>query len=110
MFEKTERMLQLEALPENAGNDILFIIEKDYFQRLGEEYPSAVYYAEDEEELAEAKADFEWGNDGKPTGIESDEEFEAIQRQIWGELIYFLNKKKPAREKWNRHDLKKAFH
>ena len=43
MFDKTERMLQLEALPENAGNDILFIIEKDYFQRLGEEYPSAVY-------------------------------------------------------------------
>ena len=51
---------------------------------------------EDEEELAEAEADFEWGNDGKPTGIESDEEFEEIQRQIWGELIYFLNKKKPV--------------
>ena len=110
MLEKTERILQLEALPENAGNDILSIIEKDYFQRLGEEYPSAVDYAEDEEELAEAEADFEWGNDGKPTGIESDEEFEEIQRQIWGELIYFLNKKKPAREKCNHNDLKKAFH
>ena len=31
MFDKTERVLQLEALPENAGNDILFIIEKDYW-------------------------------------------------------------------------------
>lgn len=109
MFEKTDRMLQLEALPENAGNDILFIIEKDFFQRIGEEYPSAVYYAEDEEELAKAKADFEWGNDGKPTGIASDEEFEEIQRQIWGEPIYFLKKEKSARKKSNLSSSKKAY-
>lgn len=95
MFTKTERMLQLEALPENAeaGKDILFIIEKYYFQRLGEEYPSAIYYAEDEEEEAEFKADFEWGNDGKPTGITSDEEFYVIQRQIWRKVIYPLKKR-----------------
>ena len=58
---------------------------------------------------AKAKADFEWGNDGKPTGIASDEEFEEIQRQIWGEPIYFLKKEKSARKKSNLSSSKKAY-
>ena len=81
-----ERIKELEC---NSGSrEIAFILEKYYFQRIGEEYPSSEEFAEDEEELAEAKADYEWGNDGKLTGIKDDAEFRLIQRAIFNKVIY----------------------
>lgn len=32
-----------------------------------------------------------WRNDGKPTGIESDEQFYELQRQAYGEILVDLD-------------------
>ena len=87
-FMKTKNDLVKSLESQNGSHDIFDILEKYYFQRQGEQYPASDEFADSEEELAEAKADFEWGNDGKPTGIKSDEEFYKIQRKVFGEIIY----------------------
>ena len=83
-----KRIKELET--NSGGYDIHSLLEKYFFQRNGEEYPSSEEWAENEEELAETKEDFAWGNDGKPTGIKDDAEFYELQRAVYKEVIYFV--------------------
>ena len=83
-----ERVKQLEQMPENAGHWICEILEKYSCQKKEWDYISSEAWAEDEQERELAKADYEWGNDGKPTGIESDEEFERIQCFVHKNTVY----------------------
>ena len=83
-----KRIKELED--QNGTHDIFDIIEKYFFQQNGEEYPSSEEYAENDEELAEAKEDFEWGNDGQPTGIKDDKEFYALQRAVFEKVVYSI--------------------
>lgn len=75
---------RVEGGKEVTLKDIL--LKYDY-QRSGEKLEFYEAYAEDlgitkEEALAYQN----WINDGKPTGIESDEQFYEIQRQAYGEI------------------------
>ena len=83
-----ERVKQLEGMPENAGHWICEILEKYSCQQNKWAYFSSEAWAEDEQEREEAKADYDWGNDGRPTGIESPEEFERIQCFVHKKTVY----------------------
>ena len=87
-----ERIKVLEA--NNPGYDIGDLLEKHFFQRNGEDPISGEAWAENDEELAHYKAHHEWESDGKPTGIKDDAEFYAIQRAVYKEVIYFVEKEK----------------
>lgn len=71
---------------------LMNILSKYDHQRSGEKLEFYAEYAEDlgltEEE---ALAYQNWINDGKPTGIESDEQFYEIQKQAYGEVIMELD-------------------
>lgn len=66
---------------------LMNILSKYDHQRSGEKLEFYEVYADDlgitEEE---ALAYQNWINDGRPTGIESDEQFYEIQRQAYGEV------------------------
>jgi len=87
-----ERIKELEA--NNPGYDIGDLLEKHFFQRNGDDPISGEAWAENDEELAHYKAHHEWESDGKPTGIKDDAEFYAIQRAVYKEVIYFVEKEK----------------
>ena len=70
---------------------LMNILLKYDHQRSGKKLKFYDAYAEDlgitkEEALAYQN----WINDGKPTGIESDEQFYEIQRQAYGEVVIEL--------------------
>lgn len=72
--------------------ELMDVLLKYDQQRSGEKLEFYDAYAEDlgitkEEALAYQN----WINDGKPTGIESDEQFYEIQRQAYGEVIMELD-------------------
>jgi hypothetical protein len=71
---------------------LMNILSKYDHQRSGEKLEFYAEYAEDlgltEEE---ALAYQNWINDGKPTGIESDEQFYKIQKQAYGEVVMDLS-------------------
>lgn len=72
---------------------LINILSKYDHQRSGEKLEFYAEYAEDlgltEEE---ALAYQNWVNDGKPTGIESDEQFYDLQRQAYGEVVIELER------------------
>lgn len=86
-----ERIQQLEA--KNSGNSIGLIIEKYWFQRNGERVPSGEPWAESEAQRLKYIESNVWSNDGKSTGIESDEEFYAIQRAVYKKVISVVAEK-----------------
>ena len=83
-----KRVRQLENMPENEGHWICEILEKYSCQQNKREYSSSEAWAEDEQDREAAKADYDWGNDGRPTGIESAEEFERIQCFVHKKTVY----------------------
>ena len=66
--------------------------EKYSYQRQNIQLSNLDAYAEDlgksENELLAYQ---NWINDGKPTGIESDEQFYEIQRQAYGKVVIKLS-------------------
>ena len=85
METKNDLVKSLEST--NDGVSIHEILEKYFFQRKGETVPSGEPWAESEEEREEYRKAYEWANDGKPTGIKSDEEFYRIQKRVYGKVI-----------------------
>lgn len=86
-----DRIKELETI--NNGKSIGLIIEKYLFQRNGETVPSGEPWAESEAQRLRYIKSNEWSNDGKPTGIESDEEFYAIQRAVYKKVISVVAEK-----------------
>lgn len=85
MKTKNDLVKSLEST--NSGVSIHEILEKYWFQRKGETVPSGEPWAESEAERDEYRKAYEWANDGKPTGIKSDEEFYRIQKRVYGKVI-----------------------
>lgn len=72
--------------------ELFNVLSKYRYQRQNRQLTTYVAYAEDRgitEE--EALAYQNWINDGKPTGIESDEQFYEIQRQAYGKVVIKLS-------------------
>ena len=87
-----DRIHQLEA--QNGGKSIGLIIEKYWFQRCGWNVPSGEPWAESEAQAKHYRESNVWSNDGKPTGIESDKEFYAIQRAVYKKVISVIKTEK----------------
>ena len=72
--------------------DLFNILEKYSYQRQNIQLSNLDAYAEDlgksENELLAYQ---NWINDGKPTGIESDEQYYELQKQAYGEVIIDLS-------------------
>ena len=72
--------------------DIMSVLSKYAQQRGGYSCPDLTSYAEDtgrsEEYYIEYRA---WMNDGKPTGVESDEQFYELQRLAFGDILVHLD-------------------
>lgn len=68
------------------------ILSKYRYQRQNRQLSNLDAYAEDlgksEEELLAYQ---NWINDGKPTGIESDEQYYELQRQAYGKIVIKLS-------------------
>ena len=88
-----ERIKQIEALNEGNDRSIHEVLEKYWFQRNGETVPIGKEWAETEEEEIKYEHERVWANDGKPTGIESDEEFYALQRAVYNDVIMVVEKR-----------------
>jgi len=74
----------------NAGLDIdiMSVLEKYEQQRGGYSCPDLTSYAEDTGKSEEYWREYQaWMNDGKPTGIESDEQFYELQRLAFGRIL-----------------------
>lgn len=73
--------------------DLFNVLEKYSYQRQNIQLSNLDAYAEDlgvtEVELLAYQ---NWINDGKPTGIESDEQFYDLQRQAYGEVVIELER------------------
>ncbi len=72
--------------------DLFDVLSKYSYQRQNIQLSNLDAYAEDlgksEEELIAYQ---NWINDGKPTGIESDEQFYELQKQAYGEVVIKLS-------------------
>ncbi len=72
--------------------DLFDVLSKYSYQRQNIQLSNLDAYAEDlgksEEELIAYQ---NWINDGKPTGIESDEQFYELQKQAYGEVVLDLS-------------------
>ena len=72
--------------------DLLSILSKYAQQRGGYSCPDLTGYAEDTGKSEEYWREYQaWMNDGKPTGIESDEQFYELQKQAYGEILVDLD-------------------
>ena len=73
--------------------DIMSVFEKYAQQRSGYSCPDLTSYAGEDTGKSEEYwiAYRAWMNDGKPTGIESDEQFYELQRQAYGEILVDLD-------------------
>ena len=72
--------------------ELFNVLAKYRYQRQNRQLTTYVAYAEDlgitkEEALAYQN----WINDGNPTGIESDEQFYEIQKQVYGKVVIKLS-------------------
>lgn len=68
--------------------DLFNILEKYSYQRQNIQLSNLDAYAEDIGATREELLAYQnWINDGKPTGIESDDQFYEIQKQAYGEVI-----------------------
>ena len=74
----------------NAGLDIdiMSVLDKYEQQKGGYSCPDLTSYAEDTGKSEEYWREYQaWMNDGKPTGIESDEQFYELQRLAFGRIL-----------------------
>lgn len=72
--------------------ELFNILEKYSYQRQNIQLSNLDAYADDLGETEEELLAYQnWINDGKPTGIESDEQFYEIQKQAYGEVIMELD-------------------
>lgn len=72
--------------------ELFNILEKYSYQRQNIQLSNLDAYADDLGETEEELLAYQnWINDGKPTGIESDEQFYEIQKQAYGEVIMELS-------------------
>lgn len=72
--------------------DLFNILEKYSYQRQNIKLSNLDAYAEDIGATREELLAYQnWINDGKPTGIESDEQYYELQKQAYGEVIINLS-------------------
>ena len=72
--------------------DFSDVLEKYAQQKGGYSCPDLTSYAEDTGKSEEYWREYQaWMNDGKPTGIESDEQFYELQKQAYGEILMDLD-------------------
>ena len=72
--------------------DFSNVLEKYAQQKGGYSCPDLTSYAEDTGKSEEYWREYQaWMNDGKPTGIESDEQFYELQKQAYGEILMDLD-------------------
>ena len=72
--------------------DLSDVLEKYAQQRGGYLCSDLTCYAEDTGKSEEYWREYQaWMNDGKPTGIESDEQFYEFQKQAYGEILVDLD-------------------
>lgn len=68
------------------------ILDKYRYQRQNRQLSNLDAYAEDIDATREELLAYQnWINDGKPTGIESDEQYYELQKQAYGEVIIDLS-------------------
>lgn len=68
------------------------ILDKYRYQRQNRQLSNLDAYADDLGETEEELLAYQnWINDGKPTGIESDEQYYELQKQAYGEVIMDLS-------------------
>ena len=68
------------------------ILDKYRYQRQNRQLSNLDAYAEDIDATREELLAYQnWINDGKPTGIESDEQYYELQKQTYGEVIIDLS-------------------
>ena len=79
-----KRIRELEA----SGHSIYDLLEKYSFQKAGVTMNYHDSYADDEDERLVMRAYVDWVNDGESTDIKSNREFYAIQRVLFGQVIY----------------------
>ena len=91
-----EQLVKSKQLSEEDENRIEDLLEKYRCQREGTQYPFYTVNDDDEdftrEELIEMNKYIKWLNDGKPTGIKSDEECYELQRKIYGKITLHIVK------------------
>ena len=72
--------------------DLLDVLEKYAQQRGGYSCPDLTCYAEDTGRSEEYWREYQaWKNDGKPTDIESDEQFYELQKQAYRRILVDLD-------------------
>lgn len=96
-----ELIHKIENLEENKGEGIILILNKYYWQRVGIT-PISPTSEDISEEKKKRFAEYDaWRDDGKTTGIESDEMFFSLQRHVFGDVIWTLKEfenKKPQQK------------
>ena len=81
-----------DASGKGLNIDLSDVLEKYAQQKGGYLCPDLTSYAEDTGRSEEYWREYQaWMNDGKPTGIESDEQFYELQRQAYGEILVDLD-------------------
>ena len=81
-----------DASGKGLNIDLLSVLSKYAQQRGGYSCPDLTCYAEDTGRSEEYWREYQaWMNDGKPTGIESDEQFYELQKQTYGEILVDLD-------------------
>ena len=72
--------------------DLMSVLSKYAQQKGGYSCPDLTSYAEDTGRSEEYWREYQaWMNDGKPTGIESDEQFYELQEKTYGEIMVDLD-------------------
>lgn len=81
-----------DASGKGLNIDLLGILSKYAQQKGGYSCPDLTCYAEDTGKSEAYWREYQaWMNDGKPTGIESDEQFYELQKQAYGEILMDLD-------------------
>jgi hypothetical protein len=94
--KEKKQLVKSKQLSEEDENKIENLLEKYRCQR--ENIHCVPYTVNDDdedftrEELIEMNKYFQWLNDGKPTGIKSDEECYELQKKIYGKVIFRIRK------------------
>lgn len=81
-----------DASGKGLNIDLSDVLEKYAQQKGGYSCPDLTSYAEDTGKSEEYWREYQaWMNDGKPTGIESDEQFYELQKLAYGEILMDLD-------------------
>ena len=81
-----------DASGKGLNFDLSDVLEKYAQQKGGYSCPALTSYAEDTGKSEEYWREYQaWMNDGKPTGIESDDQFYELQKQAYGEILMELD-------------------